>query len=49
VTDELAAQLLTGEGPVLTDGAIETCLMFDTGLELVRALGALLAADVRPR
>jgi S-methylmethionine-dependent homocysteine/selenocysteine methylase len=34
VTDELAAQLLTGEGPVLTDGAIETCLMFDTGLEL---------------
>jgi homocysteine S-methyltransferase len=34
VTGALAADVLTGSGPVLTDGAIETCLMFDFGLEL---------------
>jgi S-methylmethionine-dependent homocysteine/selenocysteine methylase len=34
VTGALASDVLTGSGPVLTDGAIETCLTFELGLEL---------------
>jgi S-methylmethionine-dependent homocysteine/selenocysteine methylase len=34
MTGALAVDVLSGPGPVLTDGGIETCLMFDLGLEL---------------
>jgi homocysteine S-methyltransferase len=34
MTGALAVDVLTGSRPVLTDGGIETCLMFDLGLEL---------------
>jgi homocysteine S-methyltransferase len=48
MTGALAAEVLAGPGPVLTDGAIETCLMFDAGLELDADLQAAALVGTAP-